>query len=119
MPEAVESFCYRSCLASRAPKRLDSEGLKNYALRALGSRAHSSGELRQKLARRAAHAEDVDAVMRNLKESGYLDDQRYAENYASARLENEGHGRTRVLRDLRQRRIAPALAEQAVGQTVR
>lgn len=88
-----------------------------YALRALGSRALSSGELRQKLVRRAEHIEDIDAVLAKLKESGYLDDRRYAESYATARLENEGHGRTRVLRDLRQRRVAPALAEQAVDQT--
>lgn len=91
----------------------------SYALRALGSRALSSGELRQKLVRRAERSEDVDAVLGKLKESGYLDDRRYAESYASARLENEGHGRTRVLRDLRQRRIAPALAEQTVDRTFR
>ena len=91
----------------------------SYALRALGSRALSSGELRQKLARRAERSGDVDAILGRLKESGYLDDRRYAESYAAARLENEGHGRTRVLRDLRQRRVAPALAEQAVDRTFR
>src|SRR5205085_6170016 len=103
----------------RPPKRLDSEALMSYALRSLGSRAHSSGELRQKLARRAEHAEDVEAVIGKLKDSGYLDDRRYAESYASSRLENEGHGRSRVLRDLRQRRIAPALAEKTVESTFR
>jgi len=88
-----------------------------YALRTLGARAHSSGELRQKLVRRAERPSDVDAVLSRLKESGYVDDRRYAESYASARLENEGHGRMRVLRDLRQRRIAPALAEKTVERT--
>ena len=119
MPEARESFCYRACVAGRPPKRLDFDALLSYALRALGSRAHSSGDLRQKLARRAEHAADTDAVIKKLKESGYLDDRHYAESYASARLENEGHGRARVLRDLRQRRIAPALAEQTVNRTFR
>jgi regulatory protein len=52
-----------------------------------------------------------------LKESGYLDDRRFAENYATARLENEGLGKMRVLRDLRQRRVAPALAEQVTERT--
>lgn len=88
----------------------------NAALRALGMRAHSQGELRQKLMRRAENAAEVDGVIEKLKESGYLDDKRYAESYASARLENEGLGKTRVLRDLRQRRVAPKLAEQAVAQ---
>lgn len=91
----------------------------SYALRALGARAHSSGELRQKLIRRAERAEDVTQVLGKLKESGYLDDRRFAQSYASARLENEGHGRSRVLRDLRQRRIAPALAEQSVDRAFR
>jgi len=113
----MESFCYRSGVASRQPKRLDVDGLMNYALRTLGARAHSSGELRQKLTRRAERASDVDTVLSRLKESGYLDDRRYAESYASARLENEGHGRARVLRDLRQRRVAPALAEKTVERT--
>jgi len=88
----------------------------NYALRVLGVRAHSSGELRQKLVRRAEHAADIDEVLRKLKESGYVDDRRYAESYASIRLENEGHGRGRVLRDLREHRVAPQLAEQAVNR---
>src|SRR5690242_972354 len=117
MPEGMESFCYRSDVASRQPKRLDVDSLLSYALRVLGARAHSSGELRQKLARRAEHSSDIDAVLNKLKESGYLDDRRYAESYASARLENEGHGRARVLRDLRQRRVAPALAEKTVERT--
>jgi hypothetical protein len=45
---------------------------------------------------------------------GYLDDRRYAEGFASARLANEKLGRTRVIQDLRQRRVAPSLAERTV-----
>jgi len=100
-------------VAIRKTKPLDPEGLTNYALRLLGGRAYSTGELREKLRRRAEFAESVDEVLRKLKEAGYLDDRRFAENYASARLENQGFGKMRVLRDLRQRRVAPTLAEQA------
>ncbi len=100
----------------RVPKRLDLDHLMNYALRVLGARAYSSGELRQKLVRKAEQAGDVETVLAKLKDSGYLDDKRYADSYASARLENEGHGRGRVLRDLRQHRVAPKLAEQAVNR---
>lgn len=89
----------------------------NLALRALGGRAHSTGELKEKLRRRAERAEDVDGVLAKLKESGYLNDRRFAENYASARLENQGLGKMRVLRDLRQRRVAPKLAEQVTEKT--
>ena len=103
--------------SQRKPKLLDQTGLLNLALRALGSRAHSTGELKEKLRRRAERQEDVDGVLAKLKESGYLNDRRFAENYASARLENQGLGKMRVLRDLRQRRVAPKLAEQVTEQT--
>src|SRR3984957_3789519 len=104
-------------MAKRQPQPLDRAKLLNVALRALGGRAHSSGELRDKLRRRAQNDQDVDAVLGELKEAGYLNDQRFAENYASARLENQGLGKMRVLRDLRQRRIAPKLAEQVTEKT--
>ncbi len=104
-------------MAKRPPQTLDREKLLNVALRALGGRAHSSGELREKLRRRAQSQEDVDAVLAKLKEAGYLNDQRFAEAYAAARLQDQGLGKMRVLRDLRQRRVAPKLAEQVTEQT--
>jgi regulatory protein len=104
-------------MAKRPPQPLDREKLLDAALRALGGRAHSSGELREKLRRRAQTPEDVDAVLAKLKEAGYLNDRRFAENYAAARLQNQGLGKMRVLRDLRQRRVAPKLAEQVTDKT--
>ncbi len=104
-------------MTKRKPKLFQKDDLLNYAVRALGGRAHSSGELREKLRRRAERVEDVDTVLSKLKELGYLDDRRFAENYAAARLENQGLGKMRVLRDLRQRRVAPKLAEQVTEKT--
>jgi regulatory protein len=104
-------------MAKRQPQPLDRDKLLNVALRALGGRAQSAGELREKLRRRAENDQDVDAVLAKLKESGYLDDRHFAENYAAARLQNQGLGKMRVLRDLRQRRVAPQLAEQVTEQT--
>ena len=98
----------------RTPRHLDAERLSNYALRALGGRAHSIGEMREKLARRAERAQDVETVLARLKDSQYLDDRRFAEGFATARLSNERFGKTRVLQDLRHRRVAPALAEKTV-----
>jgi len=103
--------------AKRKPKLLDREGLMNAALRALGGRALSTGELRERLRRRAEHAADVDAVIAKLKEAGYLDDRRFAEHFAAARLQNQGLGKMRVLRDLRGHRVAGKLAEQVTDQT--
>jgi|SRR5215472_941688 len=104
-------------MTKRKPKLFQEAELLNYAVRALGSRAHSTGELREKLRRRAERAEDIDVVLAKLKELGYLDDRRFAESYAASRLENQGLGKMRVLRDLRQRRVAPKLAEQVTEKT--
>jgi len=98
-------------------KLLDQDALMNYALRLLGGRGYSMGELREKMQQRAEHRESVDQVLRKLKEAGYVDDRKFAENYAAARLENQGFGKMRVLRDLRQRRVAPQLAEQVAERT--
>jgi regulatory protein len=96
---------------------LDADGLWQLALKTLGARACSTGEMRQKLRARAERAEDVDATLARLKEYKYLDDRRFAEGFAVARLENQRLGKGRVARDLLRRRVAPALAEAAVQKT--
>ncbi len=106
-------------MQERKPRRLNSEGLWAYALKALAGRAHSIGELREKLRLRAERAGDVDAVLSRLKDHGYLDDRRFAESFAAARLSNDKFGRVRVIQDLRRRRVAPALAETTVRKTYR
>ncbi len=101
-------------MAQRKPRLLGREALYEYALRALGGRAHSISELREKLRRRAEREEDAGEVLSRIKQMGYLDDRRFAQSYASWRLERDGFGRSRVLRELRQKRVAPAVADEAV-----
>lgn len=98
---------------------LDAEALWGYALKLLAGRAYSSGEFRDKLKRRAAREADVDAAIVRLKDLGYLNDQRFAENFAASRLAGEGFGKARVIRDLRQRRVAPPLAERSARKVYR
>ncbi|MGH9593095.1 MAG: regulatory protein RecX [Bryobacteraceae bacterium] len=86
----------------------------NYAARALSARAQSLSELRTRLKRRAAHQEDVDHVLARLKEAGFVNDRTFAGTFAEWRRENQGLGKTRVLRDLMARRVAPAVAREAV-----
>jgi regulatory protein len=105
-------------MAARAKaKKLDADGLWNYALRLLQGRAHSVGELKQKLARRAASTSDTDATLHKLRSYGFTDDRKFSEAFAASRLENKGFGPARVLRDLRARRVATSLAEGAVKRT--
>lgn len=100
----------------RGTRLLSAAALWEYAVKVLAGRAYSIGELREKLRRRAERAGDIDGVLARLKENGYLDDRRFAESFATARLSNDRFGRTRVIQDLRRRRVAPALAERTVEQ---
>ena len=95
------------------PKRLEMDGLVAYAARTLSGRAQTSSELREKLKRRAVREQDVDLVIARLKDAGYLNDKRFAESFANWRRDNEGFGKARVMRDLMNRRVAPAVARQA------
>lgn len=97
----------------RKPKPLDREGLMAYSARILSSRAQTISELRVKLKKRAAHAEDVDDVLGRLKELGYLNDERFAERFVDWHKDQEGLGKARVMRDLMARRVAPAVAKEA------
>src|SRR4051794_25207450 len=101
-------------MMDRKTRPLDAESLWSYALKALGGRAHSTGGVREKLRRRAEHVSDIEDVIARLKNSGYLDDHRFAEAFANARLSNDRLGQGRVIQDLRQRRVAPPLAEKTV-----
>ena len=101
----------------RPPRLLDAEGLWGFALKSLGMRGLTVSELREKLRKRAQDPLDVDGVLAKLKEYGYLNDDRFAETFATARRDNQGFGKRRVLQDLKQRRVAPKVAEQAVQQT--
>jgi regulatory protein len=103
-------------MAEKPDRRLDAERLWTYALRLLAGRAYSTGELREKLRRRAQREADVDNAVARLKDLGYLDDRRFAESFATARLSGDKFGSTRVVQDLRRRRVAPALAERTVRE---
>ena len=98
------------------PKTLNPEALKSYAVRLLGGRALSVAELKQKLRRRAADAGDIDAVVAQLKDYGYLNDSRYAEHFAGSRAAGASYGRQRVLSDLLRKKVAPKVAEKAVAE---
>ena len=96
-------------------KKLNTGQLWEYALKALGQRAHSAGELRQKLSRRAETTADVAETMLKLRDYGLADDKKFSEAFASSRLQNQGLGSFRVLRELRAKRVAEPVAASAVS----
>src|SRR5579859_4752665 len=95
---------------------LSAEGLWDYAVKALAGRAHSTGELRSKLISKAERPADVEHTIARLRDYGYLDDSRFADNFAGAKLENDGYGKARVLRDLRERKVSAAVAQRTVDR---
>jgi regulatory protein len=100
-------------MMNRKSKPLGEEELHAYALKSLAVRALSLGEMRTKLERRALRKSDVEMVLRRLADVGFLNDARFAESYASWRMDQR-LGRRRVERDLRARRVAPELVQRAV-----
>ncbi len=100
----------------RPPKKLDPDRLWDYALRLLGQRGYSTGEMRLKLSVKAETISVLNEVMAKLKEYGYLDDKKFAETYAANRCENDSLGRLRILRELRARRVSQTIAERAVNK---
>jgi len=95
-------------------RKLESEALYAYGLRALERRALTEVELRTRLKMRAADAEDVESVIERLRSIGYVDDERTAESFARSRKEYSSLGKRRVLNDLRRRGIDESTAERIV-----
>ena len=103
---------------SRKKSPLDEAALYDYAVKALGRRMRTEAELCRLMAARVAAGEPGEAamraVLRRLKEYGFLNDRSFAETYVRLRQENEKFGARRVRQDLRQKGIRPDLVEQAV-----
>ncbi len=96
----------------------DENELYQFALKALTRRAHSVHELWKALERKCRDEEIVKRVMARLRELRYLDDARYARQFARQRSEGRKQGRFRIQRELRARgvsdaHIAAALEEAA------
>jgi len=89
-----------------SPRKLETvEELYAAALRALMRRAHSIHEMREYLARRSDDADSVSNVVAKLRERSYLDDERYALDYARSHAQSRRQGRFRIARELRTRGV--------------
>jgi regulatory protein len=86
------------------------------AQRALMRRAHSIHEMKQHLERRAEDKELIPAVIARLRELNYLDDAKYALNYASQHVKIRRQGRFRIARELRARGVPDRYIDDAIAQ---
>jgi regulatory protein len=90
--------------------------LYEVALRALMRRAHSVSEMKKLLARRTDNQLLLQVVMARLKESGQLDDQRYAQQFIRQRKEIRHQGRFRIASELRARGVPDRHIDLALSQ---
>ena len=87
------------------------------AAQLLTKKQRSVEELRERLlAGRGATPEIVEQAIERLREYGYLNDERFAQSYASLRLQQRPLGRRRLQRDLRLKQIDQATTEQALDE---
>lgn len=109
----------RKSAKPRAP--LNEAGLYDYALKALGRQMRTTADLRRLMQPRAEPGEPgesaINAVIARLNQSGYLDDQSFAETYARLRKENEKFGQRRVQQDLRHKGVPTNLIATTLETT--
>lgn len=96
----------------------DEKALHEYALKSLGNRMRSEADLtrlmRAKVEPDELGSAKIAAVVKRLKEYGYLDDTAYADNYVQLRQRNEKHGERRVRQDLGQKGVS----KQIINDTI-
>ncbi|MGH9716972.1 MAG: regulatory protein RecX [Candidatus Acidiferrales bacterium] len=77
-------------------------------------RAHSIHEMRGYLERRAEDKDAVSQVIARLREHNYLDDARYALEFARQHANFRRQGRFRIVRELRRRGVPDRLIDAAL-----
>ena len=96
-------------------KRTESERAIDLAYKAVARRDLTVAELRARLERKHVPPEAIDDAVTELEETGFLDDARYARQFAEDKRELEQWGTDRIAQDLRRRGIAPQLIDAAVA----
>lgn len=92
------------------------------AVRLLGRRPYSIAELRRTLEKKFGDSAAIHEAVSRLRELGYLDDRKFAFQYASFLARHRGFGRERIRRELKAklvdyRAIDTALERAAEGTT--
>jgi regulatory protein len=87
------------------------------ALKLLSFKPRSIAQMRERLLEKDwAEEAIVDRVIERLKELGYLNDEQFAAGYASARLSARPLGRTRLRRDLQNKKLPSQITEQTLDE---
>ncbi len=93
----------------------ESERAIDLAYKAVARRDLTVAELRIRLERKHVAPEAIDEAVAELQDTGFLDDARYARQFAEDKRELDQWGTERIAMDLRRRGVAPQLIDAAVS----
>ncbi len=91
-------------------------------IKLLAARPRSIADLRARLGRKLsrthpdadARADLIDRTVERLREYGYLDDERFAEQFVQSRVSGRAVGKRRVAQDLARQKVGRETARQAI-----
>ena len=84
---------------------------KSVAVRLLSRREHSAFEIRNKLSQRDFDDAEIEQVIIELQQGGWLSDERFAEAYVRMR-QKKGFGPVRISMELSERGIKESIADE-------
>jgi regulatory protein len=96
------------------PSKPEPKDLLTVALRMLGRRPYSTAELRWALERKSRQSELISAAIARLRQLGYLDDRKFAEQYAYSLAHNRSFGPLRIRRELKAKLVKHEEIEPAI-----
>ena len=87
----------------------------NKAVDLLSRRDHASGELLMKL-RQKGFSQGAEEAVEKLSEYGYIDDGRFAKNYAEALIRLKGFGKRRIEQELYRKGVSREIINETVEE---
>lgn len=92
--------------------------IKDKALKLLSRREHSRLELRQKLLRRDFNFSEIEPVLDELAERGYIDDERFAEEWIHSRKNSRPRGRFLIRAELKEKGVSSDIIEDKLNSMI-
>jgi regulatory protein len=89
---------------------------KSVAVKLLSRREHSALEIRDKLLKRDFEEDEIAQAISELKQGGWLSDERYAEAYIRMR-QQKGFGPIRIAMELNERGVDESIVEACIDDS--
>lgn len=88
--------------------------VKNYVLRLLAKRSYFEKELKKKLSLKNYPSEIIDCVIEDIKNLGYIDDEKYAEQFVEHHLKIRKYGLNRISNDLQRKGVSRNIIDKLI-----